>query len=206
MKHKRLRAHNRISFFSSQEATGVLATFGAGNALGVISSGFIGHYAYKKDIRLPPIIMGTSLLLSCIPMYFLINKVDGDSSVASVAAVALLTGFLSVIPVPIERAILTNVTVPNARGRANSLLGIIDDLGKGLGPALVSILIQAFDRPTAFNISLIGWVIGGFISFVMIKFVQRDEDQVQSRVRNYIIQEEGLTESEIVEAGQIGSS
>ena len=139
-------------------------------------------------------------------MYFLINKVDGDSSVASVAAVALLTGFLSVIPVPIERAILTNVTVPNARGRANSLLGIIDDLGKGLGPALVSILIQAFDRPTAFNISLIGWVIGGFISFVMIKFVQRDEDQVQSRVRNYIIQEEGLTESEIVEAGQIGSS
>ena len=139
-------------------------------------------------------------------MYFLINKVDGDSSVASVAAVALVTGFLSVIPVPIERAILTNVTVPNARGRANSLLGIIDDLGKGLGPALVSILIQAFDRPTAFNISLIGWVIGGFISFVMIKFVQRDEDQVQSRVRNYIIQEEGLTESEIVEAGQIGSS
>ena len=139
-------------------------------------------------------------------MYFLINKVDGDSSVASVAAVALVTGFLSVIPVPIERAILTNVTVPNARGRANSLLGIIDDLGKGLGPALVSILIQAFDRPTAFNISLIGWVIGGFISFVMIKFVQRDEDQVQSRVRNYIIQEERLTESEIVEAGQIRSS
>lgn len=130
-------------------------------------------------------------------MYFLINWVDGDSSVASVAAVALLAGSLSVVPVPIERAILANVTVPSARGRANSLLGIIDDLGKGLGPALVSILIQAFDRPTAFNISLIGWVIGGFISFATINFVQRDEDRAQSRVRAYIIQEEGLTESEI---------
>lgn len=72
------------------------------------------------------------------------------------------------IPVPLERAILTNVCTPQLRGRANALVSIVDDLGKGLGPALVSILITSFDRQTAFNISLIGWVVGGLLSLGII--------------------------------------
>ena len=148
-----------------QAATGVLITFGAGNAIGVCVSGFLGHFTYKRDVRYPSLVMGTSLMLSCVPMYFLINWVDETKDLSLVAALGLVTGSLAVIPVPIERAILTNVTVPESRGRANSILGIIDDLGKGLGPAIVSVLIQAFDRPTAFNISLLGWILGGLISY-----------------------------------------
>lgn len=175
-----------------EEATGVLITFGAGNAIGVCLGGAFGHVTYKIDQRIPPLIMGSSLILSCIPMYFLINWVDATKNLSIVAVLGMITGALATIPVPLERAILTNVTVPESRGRANSFLSIIDDLGKGLGPALVSVLIQAFDRSTAFNMSLLGWIVGGLISFLIFFFVRQDEDRTQERVREAIIRDEGL--------------
>ena len=167
-------------------------SFGVGNAIGVILGGVFGHYAYKRDVRYPPLIMGTSLILSVIPTYFLVNWVDGESNIGAVAIIGLLAGILAVIPVPLERAILTNVTVPESRGRANSCLTVIDDLGKALGPALVAVLIQRLDRPTAFNISLLGWIVGGIISFVMYCFVKADEDLTQNRVREALQKEEVL--------------
>ena len=175
-----------------EEATGVLITFGAGNAIGVCLGGALGHVTYKIDKRAPPTVMGSSLMLSCIPMYFLINWVDATKNLSIVTVLGMITGALATIPVPLERAILTNVTVPESRGRANSFLSIIDDLGKGLGPALVSVLIQAFDRPTAFNISLLGWIVGGLISFLIFFFVKSDEDRTQERVREAIIRDEGM--------------
>lgn len=90
---------------------------------------------------------------------------------------------LVVIPVPLERSILTNVCRPTLRGRANALVSIVDDLGKGLGPALVSLLITTFDRQTAFNISLVGWIIGGILSLMIMMFVKTDEEAVQKKIR-----------------------
>jgi len=192
---------------TKQEATGVLLTFGVGNALGVVLSGFLGHFAYKKDIRAPPLIMGTSLMLGCIPFYFLINNVEGNN-VALASAVTVLSGVFVVIPgasilltilsgglhlltttyiivtVPLERSILTNVCLPRLRGRAQALVSITDDLGKGLGPALVSLLITSFDRQTAFNISLIGWIIGGVFSLLIAMFVVNDEAVVQQQLHD----------------------
>eukprot|EP00957_Ditylum_brightwellii_P149220 11363640-Ditylum_brightwellii.AAC.1 len=74
--------------------------------------------------------MGVALILSCIPMYFLVNNVDNDSSFPTVVVIGAFAGIFAVIPVPIERAILANVTLPEDRGRANSVLSIIDELGK----------------------------------------------------------------------------
>ena len=139
-----------------------MVTFGAGNAIGVILGGFLGHFSYKRDVRGPPFIMGVALLLGCIPFYLLINNVDENASVGIVSGMMILSGILVVIPVPLERSILVNVCLPQSRGRANALVSIVDDLGKGLGPALVSMLITTFDRQTAFNISLIGWIVGAF--------------------------------------------
>ena len=62
----------------------MLATFGAGNAIGVVLGGFLGHFTYKRDVRGPPCVMGISLLLGCIPFYFLINNVDEYASVSCV--------------------------------------------------------------------------------------------------------------------------
>lgn len=167
---------------TKEAATSVLVTFGAGNAIGVILGGFLGRF-YKKDVRLPPLFMGASLILGCIPFYFLINHVHEGVNPGVSAAITVISGALVVIPVPLERAILTNVCLPRSRGRANALVSIVDDLGKGLGPALVSMLITTFDRQTAFNISLGGWVIGGIISLFIIIFVAADEEKIQQQLR-----------------------
>ncbi len=71
-----------IPMLQSQEATGVLLTFGAGNAIGVIIGGVLGHFTYRHDVRGPPLVMGISLILGCLPFYFLINKIDENASVS----------------------------------------------------------------------------------------------------------------------------
>ena len=119
-------------------------------------------------MRGPPFIMGSSLILSIVPMYFILNNIDNITSMGTVTDIALFSGALYVLPVLMERAILANVTLPRSRGQANSILSIFDDLGKGLGPDLVSILIQAFERQTAFNISLLGWLVPGSVSLSII--------------------------------------
>lgn len=180
---------------TKEAATGVLVTFGAGNAVGVIIGGFLGR-SYKKDVRLPPLFMGTSLILGCIPFYFLVNYVDENVSTGVSAAVTAISGALVVIPVPLERAILTNVCLPRSRGRANAIVSIVDDLGKGLGPALVSLLITTFDRQTAFNISLIGWIIGGVLSLFIILFVAADEEKIQQELRDQMSQDNRVVAGE----------
>ena len=172
---------------TKEAATGVLVTFGAGNAVGVIVGGLLGR-SYKKDVRLPPLFMGLSLILGFLPFYFLVNHVDENANPGVITAITMLSGILVVIPVPLERAILTNVCLPQSRGRANALVSIVDDLGKGLGPALVSLLISTFDRQTAFNISLIGWIVGGIFSLFIILFVSTDEERVQQKLREGIAQ------------------
>ena len=100
----------------------------------------------------------------------------------------IISGMLVVIPVPLERAILANVCLPQLRGRANAFVSIVDDLGKGLGPALVSLLITSSDRQTAFNISLIGWIVGGLLSLAIMIFVAKDEESVQHQQSEQLAQ------------------
>jgi MFS family permease len=140
--------------------------------------------------------MGVVLVLSSVPMWFLINTVDDETNVGKTGIIAVLTGILAIIPVPIERAITANICLPETRGRANSFLGIVDDLGKGLGPVFVSLLIDAFGRQTAFNASLLGWIIGGILSCFLYCTVKGDEARVQELVRQSIEQASCPVENE----------
>ena len=162
--------------------------FGAGNAIGVVIGSTIGHFAYKKDVRLPSILMGTSILATILPMYFLINMTfdRGTSSLAKASILTFVAGFFSIFPVPIERAILINVVMPEARGRANALLSIIDELGKGLGPFLLSFMISSMGRKAAFNLSLVGWLVGGLLTLGMFWTIKTDEANLQEEIRERI--------------------
>ena len=44
------------------------------------------------------------------------------------------------------RAVLLNVNEPESRGFALGLMTVLDDIGKGAGPSLVSILITVLKR------------------------------------------------------------
>jgi predicted MFS family arabinose efflux permease len=176
----------------------VLLTFGAGNAVGVILGGYTGHFLYKRDSRLPPIAMGCCIILGCVPMWFIINMdYGGGIHILKASFIMFLTGVLLIVPVPIERAILSNVTLPEARGRANSFLSMVDNLGKALGPFLLSTMISTMGRPTAFNLSLIGWIIGGLVSCMIYFTVKKDEDDIQSVIEEKIVRGSATTQERI---------
>jgi len=171
-----------MSFWLIKEATGVLLTFGAGNAVGVVLGGTLGHFLYKYDVRFPSIVMGISIILSCFPMWYIISSVDSESNLGIASVAMFSAGVLTIIPIPIERAILSNVTLPETRGRAMAFLNIIDDLGKGFGPYLLSLLIAQLGRETAFKISLTGWLLGGSISLGLFSTIRNDEMSLQETI------------------------
>jgi len=146
---------------------------------------WLSHISYKKDERSPAILMGLSIILTCIPMYLLVNMnfYKHGRSITIACTLSFLAGFLSIFPIPIERAILTNCVLPETRGCANSFLNIIDDLGKGFGPFLLSRMISSLGRRAAFNSSLIGWLLGGSVCMGMFYTIRRDERKVQDQIR-----------------------
>lgn len=56
-----------------------------------------------------------------------------------------------------------NVNEPETRGVALALHVVLDDLGKGMGPALVAVLITALGRQLAFSLSIAGWIPCGML-------------------------------------------
>ena len=56
-----------------------------------------------------------------------------------------------------------NVNEPETRGVALALHVVLDDLGKGFGPALVALLITALGRQLAFSQSVAGWLPCGIL-------------------------------------------
>lgn len=58
----------------------------------------------------------------------------------------------------------------------------LDDLGKGLGPALIAALISQMPRTAAFNVAIAGWLPCGLM-FMMAGFtIAKDEATVQRRL------------------------
>jgi len=62
-----------------------------------------------------------------------------------------------------RRAMIMNVNEPETRGVALALHVVLDDLGKGVGPALVAVLITALGRQLAFSLSIAGWIPCGML-------------------------------------------
>lgn len=76
-----------------------------------------------------------------------------------------------------ERA-CRNVTLPSTRGIAFGLFNLSDDVGKGLGPAVVSMMVARRGRESAFTLSILAWLACGSVLLIMMVTFQRDERRV----------------------------
>ena len=170
--------------FSVQGATTILMCFSTGVALGIITGGAGGRALYKIDIRLPALFAGGTAIMACFPLWFLINGVNSTTPYYITILSAIVAGFGSGPTGPIIKATLTNVTLPNTRGKAFALFNVFDDVGKGLGPYFVSLLIVKFGgRTRAFNIGVSFWILCGLANLVIFFTVVRDEQRVQTALR-----------------------
>lgn len=62
------------------------------------------------------------------------------------------------------------------------LQATLDDLGKGLGPALVSFLITWIGRKAAFNVAVCGWLPCGLMLVIAGHYTSRDVNAMSERL------------------------
>jgi predicted MFS family arabinose efflux permease len=165
--------------YGVEAATLVIMIIGAGVIIGLVLSGVFGQMFYRIHPRYLPLYFGITTIAGVVPTLVLLNRpvfaAGGGLQYAAAAALAFFTGvIISQASSPV-RTILLNVNAPETRGSIFSIFNLVDDLGRGLGPLFVSMLIVAFGRQAAFNITILLWVPTGLVAFLLIRSFPRDE-------------------------------
>lgn len=115
--------------------------------MGAIGGGYIGQWLYNNVSKAAmPVFCGTSVASAAFPMWWLLNADLTAQPFWLILLPAVLTGMLSGTAGPLNKAMLLNVNEPETRGVALAWQSMTDDLGKGLGPALVAALIAKLGR------------------------------------------------------------
>jgi predicted MFS family arabinose efflux permease len=170
--------------YGVETATLVIMCIGAGVILGLIISGVMGDFFYRIHPRYLPAYFTVTTMAGIVPTLVLLNwpaQAQGrDPQFLLTGAVAFIMGIvISQASSPVK-TILLNVNAPETRGSIFSLFNLVDDLGRGLGPVIVSLLIVVFGRQMAFNISVFFWVPTSIAAFFLIWTFPRDERALEA--------------------------
>lgn len=126
--------------------------------------------------------MAATTAIGFIPMAWIINASPAQISTGTgggftlVAGVVAFSGGIAAFTGPLVRAFVMQVNTSRNRGTVFSVFMVADDLGKGLGPAAVALLIPSLGRVAAFNLSLGGWFLCAFFLFCMAFTIAGDEE------------------------------
>lgn len=164
-----------------EKATALMFIFGLGCFLGNLAGGVLGQWAYNRSKEGAALLMAASTALGIIPMAWLINAKEDTISTPNggftfVAAVVAFSGGIAAFTGPLIRAFVMQVNSSRNRGTVFSVFMVADDLGKGLGPAMVSLLIPSWGRLVAFNISLGGWMMCAVFLGLLALTIRADEE------------------------------
>mmetsp|Transcript_33129 Transcript_33129/g.65590 ORF Transcript_33129/g.65590 Transcript_33129/m.65590 type:complete len:213 (-) Transcript_33129:328-966(-) len=175
--------NDKTTTICTKEATLTVMALGVGSFFGLILGGYLGQRLYNHSPRLQPLLMGTSTIASCLPLFYLFNSVDVDTGHVTSISVSVVAGLLAAIASPNVKAVLHNVTLPETRGRAFAFQVIFDDLGRGIGPLFVAQLIKRLGRrQEAFNYGLLGFVVCGLLQIGMFFTLEEDRTYINNQL------------------------
>jgi MFS family permease len=162
-------------------ATTLMFVFGLGCFAGNLAGGILGQWVYNRSKEAAAILMAATTALGFLPMAWLINAKSETISTPGggftlIAAVVAFSGGIAAFTGPLVRAFVMQVNSSRNRGTVFSVFMVADDLGKGLGPAIVSLLIPKWGRLTAFNISLGGWILCAVFLGLLAFTIRPDEE------------------------------
>ncbi len=100
-----------------------------------------------------------------------------------VLIMAVIGGIIAPIAGPNIRAIIINTNLPENRGSVLGIFNLADDLGKGLGPFFVGMLITLLPRAMAYNVAVLFWIPCALFWFGMMRTMVPDEDRVQAALQ-----------------------
>ena len=170
---------------SIPSSTSLVLGIGIGGAIGVLGGGVLGQYMYNTTPRHMPAFIGLSTIAGAFPMWYIVKGDVKDHYTFSMVC-AILAGMLSSTVGPNVRAMIMNVNEPETRGVALALQTTLDDLGKGLGPAIVASMISGLGREQAFFWATAGWIPCGAMLILICYTLEEDEREMQQRLRQTV--------------------
>lgn len=156
-------------------ATGVFLSFGIGCTTGTVLGGKLGQFLYKKDKGFQAALMAATTWIGMVPIFILFAIGDGGGQCWLFHLLALTGGVLVAGTGGNAKAILLNTVPVKSRGSLFGVYTIMDDLGKGLGPALVASWVRALGRRVSFMIGISFWLPCGLFCWKMIRTVRLDD-------------------------------
>jgi MFS family permease len=164
---------------SVEGSTMVVIVFGIGCLFNLSVGGSVGQRLYNKKKGYLGIWMGFACLAGIPPVLYLIHhEWVGTEPTFVPLCVAFLAGIAAVVG-PNSKACLMNCNSQRVRGTVFSVNTIMDDLGKGLGPALVAWMISIMGRKYALTLGILGWMPCSFFLFMSSYSLAEDEEAVK---------------------------
>jgi MFS family permease len=123
-------------------ATLILLIVLSGSLVGDLIGGFFGDFLHSKNSRYPAYLSAVALFAGCVLfIIFFAYDIPVDAGVL-VLALPLVVGFIASsmveVPVPVSKAIMLDVNLPENRGTISALIQITAQIGFGLG-ALIGV-------------------------------------------------------------------
>jgi len=173
---------------SVELSTLIVLSYGVGIVLGQLWGGWLADRWFLRHKKLLSLVMGSFVVLGGVPIILMLYETSQPLWIYFVLAAP--GGFLAGAPSAIMRALLLNVTLPEIRGTAFAVLNLVDDLGRGVGPYFVSLIIEAFPgrRVDALAISISTWLVGGILLACTVFTLERDVANVDSKLLEQFIQ------------------
>jgi len=173
---------------SMQEATSLIAMFGAGAAFGGLFGGYLGSKVYSSSRMLLPMFMGVTMGISALLMKELLSmdlEIPGSTQLA--CPVLVLSGALAAVNGANIRVIILNLTYPEARGATIAVLNLVNCLGRGVGPLLIEIWMEAsnMNRKNSVSFFLNLWLISGSLLCLSSSTISKDEDKMKAGLKRF---------------------
>ncbi len=167
---------------SVEMATLVVMAAGAATLVGNLGGGFIGNYLYKKRPRRLALLCALTTSLGVIPTALMLNYPAQPVALLPLFLIAMLSGLLISVTGPNIYAMVLNVNLPETRGSIFSIFNLVDALGKGFGPVIISALILSFGRVRAFNIANLFWLLCGLLLLLTVFTFEKDEARLKEKL------------------------
>ncbi|MCG8417123.1 MAG: MFS transporter [Proteobacteria bacterium] len=165
--------------YSVRSATAIVLFIGAASIAGSFVGGLWGNRLYNKNPALLPLLCGIATLVGVLPTAILLSYpsqigVD-DPALVPPLVIGMVAGFSVAITAPNVRAMLLDVNPPETRGSVFALYNLADDVGRGLGPFLISAMIVVAGRLWAFHVANALWIGCGLLLLAMTRTFPADE-------------------------------
>ena len=174
--------------FSVADATFMVVCFGIGCAFGGVLGGIVGQRIYDWRRSWLPLYMAASTMLGILPFLFLLNTHFTNAHGPMGLFLTISGGLIANLPSVNSRPCLINVNPPESRGAALTASNVLVNLGRGLGPSAVTLLVSIckVDRQFAFNVTLIVfWSISALQLVFLSRTLPQDQDAMESELAAY---------------------